>query len=65
MGTHPEVCRFRLGVDSRQHVNPELHVAALQCPDLRLVLVGKVAEVPVLDTDHIGVAQREVHMELH
>ena len=53
------------GCSSGQDLHPQLHVAALQRADLGLVLVGEVAEVLVLDPDDVGIAQGEVHLELH
>ncbi len=50
---------------SGQHLHPELHVVALQRADLGLVLVGEIAEVPVLDPDDVGVAQGKVNLERH
>jgi hypothetical protein len=65
VGPHPELRRVRLGMEAREDLHPHLHIAALEGPDCRLVLIGKAAEIPVLDPDDVRLAQREVHLELH
>jgi hypothetical protein len=52
-------------VQPGEHVHPHLHIAALEGPHRGLVLLGEVAEVPVLDPDHVRLAQGKIHLELH
>ena len=65
MRPHPQFGGLGALVQPGQHVHPEFNVVALERADLGLVLVGKVAEVLVLDPDDVRDCSGKVHMELH
>lgn len=51
-------------VNATQHPNPGLDVPALSPPDLPLGGRRQAGEVPILDPNQVGFAQREVQVEV-
>ena len=51
-------------VELAQHVHPDLDVLALRLAHLTLRRRGQVAQVAVLDPDQVGLAEREVEVEV-
>jgi hypothetical protein len=43
--------------------DPKLDVTSLKCPDRVLLITGEAVEVSILNPDHVGVVEREPHVE--